>query len=133
MKFSEHHDRLEFDFASTAAEREYKKLPEDVQDAFGSGFMALQIHRAPLVESKTLSGFGSANVRELIFDDETGTYRAAYTIELEGCIYLLHSWKKKSTQGIKTNPADIERIKVRIQEARARHAAKLKAAKGESS
>ena len=121
MKFSDNPDRLNFDFASEAARRDYLDLDEDAQDAFGSGFMALQVHSEPLVESKVLSHFGSAKVRELIYKDDSGTYRAAYTIEFEDFIYMLHAWKKKSTKGISTAKADIEKIKKRIEEARERH------------
>jgi phage-related protein len=41
----------------------------------------------------------------------------------EGWVYVLHSWQKKSTQGIKTNQQDVELVKRRLAVAQAKHAA----------
>ena len=37
-------------------------------------------------------------------------YRAIYTVRLETAVYVFHSFKKKSKQGIKTPQSDIDLI-----------------------
>jgi phage-related protein len=120
---------FDFDFASVAAEREYKKLPVDAQTAFGHDFHELQIGREA-ESSKVLSHFGSAKVRELIFEDETGTYRAVYTVEFPDVIYELHAFKKKSRSGISTDKQDLDKVAARLRDAEARYKARLQAQQG---
>jgi phage-related protein len=45
-----------------------------------------------------------------------------YLIRLEGAVYVLHAFKKKSLTGIKTAQKDIELIKSRIKLAEEHHA-----------
>ena len=51
---------------------------------------------------------------ELIEDHDGDTYRAVYTVCLATAVYVLHAFKKKSKQGIKTPPRDVELIKKRL-------------------
>jgi phage-related protein len=46
------------------------------------------------------------------------TYRAAYTVEFERCMYLLHVFKKKSKRGRETPREHLEVIKARYKVAR---------------
>lgn len=50
-------------------------------------------------------------------------FRAVYTVKFSGVVYALHAFQKKSTKGIKTAPADIQRIKERLKIAMELHAA----------
>ena len=63
---------------------------------------------------KTQSGFGSANVIELIKDHRGDTYRAVYTIRFAEVIAVLHAFQKKSKKGIETPKEDIELIRSRL-------------------
>lgn len=66
---------------------------------------------------KPLTGdpaFRGANVREIVEDHATDTYRTVVTVEHEEAIYVLHAFKKKSKSGRATPRADIERIKERL-------------------
>jgi phage-related protein len=51
-----------------------------------------------------------------------GTYRAVYTVELEGCVYALHCFRKKSKKGAETPRPDLDLIETRLKTARALHA-----------
>jgi phage-related protein len=52
------------------------------------------------------------------------TYRAVYTVRLEGSVYVLHAFQKKSPSGIKTARKDVELIGRRLKEARADYEAR---------
>ena len=64
--------------------------------------------------AKTLSGFGGANVIELIDDHKGDTFRAVYTVKFSDAIIVLHAFQKKSKRGIGTPKQDIELIKSRL-------------------
>ncbi len=68
--------------------------------------------------AKPLKGFGGAGVLELLEDYDRGTYRAVYTVNLPGVVYVLHVFQKKSKRGIATPRHDIEVIRSRYQLAR---------------
>jgi phage-related protein len=75
--------------------------------------------------AKLLKGMGSGMV-ELVDDFDGDTYRAVYTVRFESAVYVLHAFKKKSKQGIKTPQGDIELIKQRLKDAQADYAARIK-------
>jgi phage-related protein len=68
---------------------------------------------------------GSGTV-ELVDNFDGETYRAVYAVRFESAVYVLHAFKKKSKQGIKTPQSDIELIKRRLREAEAIDAARTK-------
>lgn len=107
-------------YASPAAERAFKSLPADVRATFGFDLWLVQRGEVP-GSSKTLRGFGSADVRELIEDDEAGTYRAVYTIRFQDAVYILHAFKKKSKTGIATDRQTIDLIRQCLKEAEGHH------------
>ena len=63
---------------------------------------------------------------ELVDNFDGDTYRAVYTVRFESAVYVLHAFKKKSKQGIKTPQSDIELIKRRLREAEAIDAVRTK-------
>lgn len=63
-------------------------------------------------------------VLELVDDFDGDTFRAVYAVRFESAVYVLHSFKKKSKQGIKTPQSDIELIKRRLKDAEADYAAR---------
>lgn len=109
-----------FDYASAAAERAYRDLPMEIQATFGFDLWQVQRGEVPSA-SKTLEGFGSADVRELIDDDEAGTYRAVCTVRFEDTVYVFHAFQKKSKRGIETDRQTIDLIKQRLTDAEMRH------------
>ena len=103
-----------------SSKRDYGQFPPRVQDQFGFALFLAQGGLHP-PSAKLLKGFGSGVV-ELIEDFDGDTYRAVYTVRLSKALYVLHAFKKKSKQGIKTPRSDIELIKRRVRDAEADHA-----------
>ena len=93
----------------------YAAFPPKVQEAFGFELFLAQTGQHP-PSAKPLKGMGSG-VLELIDMFDGDAYRAVYTIRFEAAVYVLHSFMKKSKQGIKTPQGDIELIKRRLPEA----------------
>ena len=69
--------------------------------------------------AKTLKGFGSAGVLEVISSARGGTYRAVYTVKFADAVYVLHCFEKKSKKGIATPKPDMDLIRSRLKEAEA--------------
>ena len=59
---------------------------------------------------------------EVVEDFNKDTYRAVYTVRLEGIVYVLHLFQKKSKEGSKTPQADVDLIKKRLEDAEADYA-----------
>ncbi|WP_334262130.1 MULTISPECIES: type II toxin-antitoxin system RelE/ParE family toxin [Bradyrhizobium] len=51
-------------------------------------------------------------------------FRAVYTVQLKGAIYVLHAFQKKSTKGKKTSESDKDLIRARLKTAIELHAEK---------
>lgn len=79
------------------------------------GFALYQAQVGGMSErAKPLKGFGGASVVEIVENDQSGMYRAVYTVRFETAIYVLHAFQKKSRKGIKTPQDDIELIGRRL-------------------
>jgi phage-related protein len=107
-----------------SSKRDYGEFPERVQDEFG-----FQLHLAHTGQhppsAKLLKGLGSGVV-ELVEDFDKSTYRAVYTVRFGDAVYVLHVFKKKSKQGIKTPKTDAELIWRRLKDAEQDHARRFK-------
>lgn len=97
-----------------------KEFPEEVQQVVGYALYLAQCGEKHL-SVKPLKGFKGAGVLEVVEDFDGDTYRAIYTVKLAGVIYVLHSFQKKSKQGIATPKQDIELISARLKRAKAHH------------
>jgi phage-related protein len=93
-------------------------MPEDVQDTFGYALHLAQVGKKH-EQAKPLKGFGSAGVLEVVEDDVGSTYRAVYTVRIQGAVYVLHCFQKKSTSGIATPKPDLDLIRERLKAAQA--------------
>jgi phage-related protein len=97
------------------SKKDLRAMPVSVMKKIGDLlFMVQEGLRPP--NCKTLSGFGSASVCEIRETDRDGTYRAVYTTVVKDEIYVLHVFKKKSKQGIKTPREDMDLIRARLKE-----------------
>ena len=96
-----------------SSKKDLLALPADVIDEFGYGLHLAQTGRRHS-SAKTLRGFGSAGVVELVESREGNAYRAVYAVEFAEAVFVLHVFQKKSTQGAKTPKPDIELIHARI-------------------
>jgi len=68
--------------------------------------------------AKPLKGFGGASVLEIIEHFDGNTYRAVYTVQFAGVVYVLHAFQKKAKRKIATPKPEIDLIKARLKDAR---------------
>jgi phage-related protein len=92
----------------------FLEFPRKVQREMGYALYLAQVGGRHRTMAKTLTGFGSGSVVEVRESDESGAYRAIYTVRYLDCVYVLHAFQKKSKAGIKTAKADIELIERRL-------------------
>jgi phage-related protein len=57
-------------------------------------------------------------VLEIVEDDDSGAYRALYTVRFRKAIYVLHAFQKKSPSGVRTARTDVELIGERLRAAK---------------
>jgi phage-related protein len=107
-----------------------KSFPEDVRLVMGYALYLAQVgSKHP--DAKPLRGFGGAGVLEVVDDFDGDTYRAVYTVKLQGVVFVLHAFQKKSRKGKKTPQQDLELVRRRLRRAEEIHAEMVKA-RGES-
>lgn len=94
-------------------------MPDGIRKDFGGALHAAQ-EGAVADGAKSFKGKLSGAV-QLSEDFDNETYRAVYTAEMDGYIYVLHCFQKKSKSGIKTPQADLDLIESRLKDARAYH------------
>jgi phage-related protein len=103
-----------------SSKRDLIAMPITLRKEFG---VALDIAQQGLTPegAKSLKG-KAAGATQLSEDCRGDTYRAVYTVELEGCLYVLHCFQKKSKKGAETPKPDLDLIETRLKSARALHA-----------
>ena len=98
-----------------SAYKDFCAFPDEVKSDMGYGLFLAQIggrHR----KAKTLAGFGSAGVIEIIDDHRGDTFRTVYTVRFASAVYVLHAFQKKAKSGIATPQSDIQLIKRRLRD-----------------
>lgn len=96
-------------------------FPEEVKDEVGAALFHAQLG-GKHVKAKPLRHI-SQGILEVVSDHRGDTYRAVYTVKLEGRVYVLHAFQKKSKSGIATPKAEIDLVKLRLRRAIQIHAA----------
>lgn len=92
-------------------------FPDEVQQVVGYALYIAQCgDKHP--SAKPLKGFKGAGVVEVVEDFDGDTYRAVYTIKFADVVYVLHSFQKKSKQGIATPKQDMDLIESRLKRAK---------------
>src|SRR3989442_7604703 len=86
--------------------KDLKAMPVPLQKAFGTALRSVQLGGTSRT-AKPLKGFGGAGVLELVEGYDRRTYRAAYTVNFAGVVYVLHEFQKESKPGISTHLQDI--------------------------
>ena len=99
-----------------SSKKDLSNLPNDIKHTMGYALHCAQMG-SRYENSKTLKGFGSADIIEIIDTDSEGTYRVMYTIKMAEVIFVLHAFQKKSKQGIKTPQKEIDLVKTRLKQA----------------
>ena len=93
-----------------------KSFPAGVQDDLGYALYAAQLgEMSP--KAKPLHGLGSG-VMEIVANDESGTWRAVYTVSIGDLIYVVHAFQKKSKIGIATPKAEMDLVRQRLKQLR---------------
>jgi phage-related protein len=103
-----------------SSRKDLRTFPPQVRRDIGQALYAAQ-QGAPDPAAKPLKGFGGARVMEIVDRHDTNTYRAVYTAQFAGRIYVLHAFQKKSKRGIATPQTDIELIQQRLAAAERHH------------
>ena len=98
-----------------STKRDFQEFPTRVQNGFGFELYLAQTGQHP-PSAKLMKGLGDGIV-ELVDDFDSDTYQAVYTVRFVDAVYVLHAFKKKSKQGIKTPQPDIDLVKRRLRDA----------------
>ncbi len=99
-----------------SSRKDLKAFPQRVRADIGQALYAAQMGETdPSV--KPLKRFGGTKVMEIVERHDTNTFRAVYTAQFSGRIYVLHAFQKKSKSGIATPQRDIGLIRRRLAEA----------------
>ena len=101
------------------SKRDLIAMPIPLRKEFGVALDIAQQGLAP-EGAKLLKG-KAAGATQLSEDHHGDTYRAVYTVKLEGMVYALHAFQKKSKTSKATDKADLEMIDRRLKLARADH------------
>ena len=96
-----------------SSKKDLQGAPRDVQDVFGFALYLAQ-EGGKHYQAKSLRGFAGAGVLEVVENHDSDTYRAIYTVNLGGAVYVLHCFQKKSSTGIKTPKHEVDLIKSRL-------------------
>jgi phage-related protein len=96
------------------AKQAFLEFPPDVQREMGYALFLAQVGARHRTMAKTLSGFGGGPVVEIRESDESGAYRAVYTVRFVDVVYVLHAFHKKSKSGRKIPKRDIDVIEKRL-------------------
>ncbi len=100
--------------------QDLKDFPPTVQSDIGYAlYFAQDGIKHP--NAKPLKGFKGAGVLEIVENYDGDTYRAIYTVKMAGVVYVLHTFQKKSKQGISTPQQDINLIEARYKLAEAHY------------
>ena len=104
-----------------SSREDLRTFPEEVRLVMGYAlYLAQTGGKHP--DAKPLRGFGSAGVLEVVDDFDGDTYRAVYTVEFKGAVFVLHAFQKKSRKGTATAQRDLERVRQRLRRAERIHA-----------
>jgi phage-related protein len=93
-------------FWEGSSRKDFKQFPEAVQKDLGVALFIVQLGGDP-PSAKPWKGLGPG-VYELVDDHRGDTYRAVYAVKIEGRVYVLHAFQKKSKTGIKTPGREVK-------------------------
>jgi phage-related protein len=95
-----------------SSKKDFLGFPGDVVDNIGYALGAVQYGGHP-PSAKPWKGLGSG-VHEIVESDESGAFRAVYTVRFRKAVYVLHAFQKKSPSGVRTARTDIDLIEQRL-------------------
>lgn len=114
-----------------STQKELSSFDVEVKSIFGHALYLAQCGETH-EDATAMKGFGgAAKVMEVSFDHGGDTYRAMYTTKIGHYVFVLHTFKKKSTKGIATPQKDLDLIMLRLKDATKLHAQWVKECKRE--
>ena len=93
--------------------KDLKAFPQEVRADIGHALYAAQMGETDPA-ARPLKGFGGTKVMEIVDRHDTNAYRAVYTAQFAGLIYVLHAFQKKAKRGIATPKKEIDLIRQRL-------------------
>ncbi len=103
-----------------SAQKDLRSFPAAVRREFGQALYAAEKGETDQA-AKPLKGFGGHSVMEIVAPFDGDTWRTIYTVRLQGVVYVLHAFQKKSKSGIATPKAEIDLIRQRLAAAELRY------------
>ena len=100
--------------------KDLQRFPAAVRSEIGQALFEAQVGEHPH-NAKPLRGL--SGVLEIRDNFDGDTYRAVYTVRLQGILYVLHAFQKKSTSGISTPQRHMDLIRQRFRDAEVVHKA----------
>ena len=95
-----------------AARKEFDRFPMAAQAVFAAALVtASEGGKAEI--AKPLQGFGSG-VFEIALPHRGDAFRVVYAVQIEDAIWVIHTFQKKSTHGIKTPKHEIDLVEQRL-------------------
>ena len=96
-----------------AARKDFETFPSTVKiDGLRALTVAAEGGKSDNV--KPLQGF-TGGVFEIVLRHRGDAFRVVYAVQIGADIWVLHAFKKKSTQGIKTPKREIDLVRERLQ------------------
>ena len=103
-----------------AAKKALEGLPKAVRREVADLLLIVACGKSPVYE-RLLKGFGSSKVRELRVDNQGNTYRVVLLLEIDGLLYVVDVFAKKSHRGGEVPKEINDRVWKRIRAIRAEH------------
>ena len=94
-----------------AARRTFERFPTSARERIAQALDIAAEGRMATI-AKPMKGLGSG-VFEIALKYRSDAYRVVYAVQIGDAMWVVHSFQKKSTTGIKTSKADIDVILTR--------------------
>jgi phage-related protein len=100
----------------SSSQKDLEEFPDPVKETM---LFALDLAKvgAKHGKAKPFKGFSGSSVLEIVQRGKDSTFRTLYTVEFKEAVFVLHCFKKKSTEGIKTPKKEIDLIYNRYKQA----------------
>ncbi len=92
--------------------KDFQAFPDAVQEQMTT-VLRLAAHGEKADRAKPMQGLGSG-VFEIALPYRGNAYRAVYAVQMGEEVWVIHTFQKKSTQGIKTPKPEIDLIRERL-------------------
>ncbi|MGK7879048.1 MAG: type II toxin-antitoxin system RelE/ParE family toxin [Crocosphaera sp.] len=106
-----------FAFVNDAAEREYKDLPKNIQQEFGTSLRAVQDNKKPFLPIRPLKNIGPGVIELKI--NGSPAFRCVYIAKFIDTVIVLHSFEKTTNkvdkQAMKTLEKRYKELKLELQ------------------